>query len=227
MVFKGRDMKYLFGLSISVITYFQCYAQNEVLNAMIELDKRMTNYEILKKDTLFFQTGEIEKIRYYDSTSKIRKSITYYKTGNLKEVFNVNSNHQLDGLLLEMYENGIIENFGVYVDNTGFSYRYYENGRIKKYSQSKDSYLINYEVSFCSEGELYSEIFYDSTGYSVTGYHCNGNLRARGRNESAYIQQDGKWEYWNEKGILIKEEFWEKGILKETKEYDDEGNLKK
>ena len=33
------------------------------------------------------------------------------------------------------------------------------------------------------------------------------------------------WKYWNKEGKLIKEEFWEKGVLKETKEYDKEGNL--
>jgi len=32
-------------------------------------------------------------------------------------------------------------------------------------------------------------------------------------------QKDGEWKYWNKEGELIKEEIWDKGVLKETKEY--------
>lgn len=214
-------------LSIVILmSYTYCFAQNDVAKAMLELDKRMTDYEISKIDTEYFETSQLHhKLFYYDTNNKLRKTVVFYKSGAFQRITNRNTKDESDGLYLEFYENGALKHYGIYINDTGFSYSYYEDGRIKKYSQSKDSYLINYEVSFCSEGELYTEIFYDSTGYSVTGYHCNGNLRVRGRNESDYIKKIGKWEYWNEKGILIKEEFWEKGVLKETKEYDEEGNL--
>lgn len=64
-------------------------------------------------------------------------------------------------------------------------------------------------------------------------YYQNGNLNVKGKYKSikkryckgVCSRPVGKWKYWNEKGVLIKEEIWRKGILKETKEYDEEGNL--
>lgn len=210
-------MKY-FNLFLLILSNSLVYSQNDMTKVMIELDSRTTKYEVLKIDTLFSVSGEVRKIRYYNPLNKIRKSISFYLGGNIKGIFNVNAQHQLDGLSLDFYENGAIKHYGVYVDDTGFSYDYYKDGRIKKYSQSKDNYLVGYESSFCSEGELYLEIFHDSLDYTQKGYHCNGKLRFKGRIINNELKE-GKWEYWNNEGVLIKEETWGKGELIETKEY--------
>ncbi len=212
--------KHLFIISFLLLLGSYGFGQSDMSKAMIDMDSRLTTYEIIKTDTTFSESGKMKKVRYYNPINKIRKTILYYENGTIKEIFNVNEKHQLDGILLEIYENGKIKHYGIYNNGVGFSYDYYEDGRIKIYSQSKDTYTIGYKATFCSEGELYSETFYDSTGYSFTGYHCNGNLRVKGRNETDYINKVGKWEYWNKEAVLIKTEHWEKGKLIKEEEIE-------
>lgn len=196
------------------------FGQSDMAKAMIDMDSRITTYDISKIDTQFYESNEIQKLFYYDTDNKLRKTSTFYISGKIKGILNRDQEDRLDGLTLSIYESGSLKSYGMYNKGIGFSYQYYEDGRIKIYSQSKDTYLCGYRVSFCSEGELYSETFYDSTGYTETGYYCNGNLRIRGRNKTDYINKVGKWEYWNEEGKLIKIEHWEEGKLIKEEEIE-------
>ncbi len=211
-------LKYWMSLILALSMTPSVYGQNDISKAMVEMDSRLTDYTISRTDTQFYETKELHKLFYYDSDSILRKTASFYRSGKKKRLLNRDQEDRLDGLTLTIYESGSLKSYGMYNKGVGFSYQYYEDGRIKIYSQSKDTYLIGYRATFCSEGELYSETFYDSTGYSVLGYHCNGNLRVKGRNDTAYINKIGKWEYWNEEGKLIKVEFWEDGqLIKEEK----------
>jgi len=218
-----RDIKYLLILLICNFFILFGYAQNDVAKAMIEMDKRMTTYQVLKIDTEFYNTKEIHKLFYFDNDKKLRKTINYYKSGLLKSIFNRNKKSHIDGLSLAFYETGSLESYGFYNNGVGFSYDYYEDGRIKTYSQSKDTYLTGYEASFCDDESLYYETFHDSLDYMQKGYYCNHKLRIKGRLLNG--KEEGKWQYWDEDGNLIKEETYDKGKLLKTKEYDEQGIL--
>jgi antitoxin component YwqK of YwqJK toxin-antitoxin module len=216
-------MKKIISLVFVVSLTTPIIGQNVVANAMIEMDKRLTNYEILKVDTEYYATAEAHKLFYYDIDGNLRKTIELYKMGQFKSIFNRNKDSHSDGLSLDFYKNGTIKSYGISNDRTGFSYQYYESGRIKKYSQSRGTYYTGYSSSYCSEGELYSEIFYDSLDYVKRGFHCNGSLRFKGRiinNEG----KEGKWEYWNKDSFLIKEQEWEKGKLIKEEEFESPPN---
>ena len=224
-------MKNLLILSILVCFSITSYSQSEVAKAMIEMDKRMSNYVVSKIDTQFYETGEIFKLFYYDTTSSLRKTIVFTGSGRLKRIVNRNKKDELDGLLLELFESGEIKSFSIYNNRTGIGYEYYENGRIKSYYQRKDTYPIGYAATFCSGGSLYYEAFNDSTDYIQEAYHCDGSLRFKGRmlNEEEEglwgyrilnQRKDGVWKYWDEEGNLIEEEHWDKGELIERKEFE-------
>lgn len=70
----------------------------------------------------------------------------------------------------------------------------------------------------------------DKDGLYVSKYP-NGSIESkgafithRGWRKKAY--KDGIWKYYNENGTLKSEELYKKGLLIETKEYDENGNLK-
>jgi antitoxin component YwqK of YwqJK toxin-antitoxin module len=193
------------------------YSQDIISTAMLEIDERLKNYVVTKVDSEFFETNELEKLFYYDQSDNLRKTKTFYKSGELQSITNRNASDDLDGVSLGFFESGKLESFAMYNEGVGFAYAYYESGRIKTFSQSKNTYLFRYESSYCSDGALYSETFYDSTGYSVKGFHCNGNLRIQGRNDTDYIKKIGEWKFWNENGELIRIEYWNEGKLENTK----------
>jgi len=225
-------MRNVLSLSIAMCFSAMVHGQHEIAKAMIEMDKRMTNYDVFKVDTQYYDTGQPHKLFYYDTTNALRKTTIFSDSGNLKTIVNRNKKDELDGMLLSLYETGELKSFSIYNNNTGFSYTYYKNGRIKIYSQSKDTYPIGYEATFCSEGSLYYEAFHDSADYIQEAYHCNGDLRFKGRmlneEEEGMLgyrilnqRKDGIWKYWDEDGNLIEEEHWEKGELIERKVFED------
>ena len=62
-------------ITIIFLMSLSAFGQSDMSNAMIEMDKRITTYEIIKTDTTFFDSGKKEKVRYYNPINKIRKTI--------------------------------------------------------------------------------------------------------------------------------------------------------
>jgi len=210
-------MKYSI-IIVFVLIYLKGFSQNEISKAMIEFDKQISSYNVSKIDTEYFEKKTIKNIFYYDAESVNRKVISYYETGELESIFNRNEHGNMNGLILEFFKSSKLKSHSVFNNGIGITYDYYKDGRIKNYYQSSEIGYTGYSSSYCSEGELYSEIFHDSLDYIQEGYHCNGNLRFKGRIINNELKE-GKWEYWNKEGVLIKEETWDKGELIDTKEH--------
>ncbi len=192
--------------------------QESKLTPLLYLDEVLSDFEILKVDTEFYNSGVINKLFYYDINSTLRKTKTYFKTGELSSISNWNDKKDKSGISLGLYQNGMLEYFGLFNSGVGFSFGYYIDGKIKYQSQTKDNKYIGYYASYCSEGQLYEELFYDSLYYTQKGYHCNGKIRFEGDiiNNST---KTSTWKYYSEQGKLIKEEEWNMGKLISTKEY--------
>lgn len=151
----------------------------------------------------------------------VTNSYNYYPDGKLYEIEN-----RLDGKkigdYISFYPNNQIKLKGTYQDDyrVGLWRKYYENGTFKsegKYVKGKDiviwnleldkAYKINEKGDTLDSFPEYSdwkktEEKYDEKGFPIYLWH-----------------KDGVWKYWNDNGVLIREEIWEKGVLKENKEY--------
>lgn len=193
--------------------------QNQISKTLLEGEKLMTNFIVLKVDTEYYENGNIKDLFYFDMQHNNRKVVSYYNTGELKSILNRNENEKLDGLIIGFFKSSKLESYSFFVNGIGITFDFYEDGRLKQQYQSDTIGFMGYYSSYCSEGELYSEVFYDSLDYVQKGYHCNGKMRFQGRilNNNT---KEGKWEYWNKEGELIKKEYWEKGELIKEEEFD-------
>ena len=130
-----------------------------------------------------------------------------------------------------------------------FNYHYWRNGKLKQLivykCQSEDEYKNTwwYHERFCKNGQA---LFKGPTPNQLQkkhyiNYYCNGNkqlefdhigIGAEGKMTSwhengklqceSHFKDDkriGTWRYWNVEGRLIKEEVYERDVLKKTMQY--------
>ena len=100
---------------------------------------------------------------------------------------------------------------------------YCENEQLISLVNNKDKESVSY---YCNG--VIAEKFSYCDGWlfvcgEYTSYYKNKTTKEMGNYEQGI--KVGLWKYYSEKNKLMKEEIWDKGVLKETKEYDDEGNL--
>lgn len=229
-------MKRIF-LLYSIIISFNVSSQNEVSKAMIEISDRLVDYEVSRVDTEYFDNRSIEKLFYYDNKSIHRRTITFFSGGQIQSITNFDIEGFSDGVNLEFHENGLLKYYTVENNGTGISIEYYKDGRIKRHNQIKNTHYIGYSSSYCSEGELYSEMFYDSLSYIQEGYHCNSRLRYQGRINNIKTYPDGfyenkevaigEWKFWNKEGNLTNSFFFNEGEIIEVHFFDESGKLMK
>jgi len=58
----------------------------------------------------------------------------------------------------------------------------------------------------------------------IQTFHDNGVLESQG--ELSLNIKEGKWKYWNDNGVFIKEEFYSKGMLLQVDDYEDNNRVK-
>lgn len=158
------------------------------------------NYIMISKriliDSAFFKSINIDKEIYY-----ISKKL-YYFNWSLKEEYCENESFLVEGNRISYYENGVIKDFytcrngnrvGAYIE-------FHDNGEKKTLGEyTLPDTTPNYYTTFTS----------DTTIDSSTG-----EIRIMQGYTMHFIdKKNGKWYYWNDKGILIKSELWDKGTL--------------
>lgn len=184
--------------------YYQLYFDNKIRN--ITYLKSKDSIIVKEGINAYFTNGNLEMLFFYMNDKLNGDAYVYYPSLSIKKKrFYVNDT--LQGTATDYYENGIVESIGNIVDGakSGIWVSYYSDGIIK--SEGKYTVINTDEVN--EEGlNKILQVFFDN-------WITLNSLEVK----------DGKWKYFSENGKLLKEEFWEKGILKETKEYDEEGNL--
>jgi antitoxin component YwqK of YwqJK toxin-antitoxin module len=157
-------------------------------------------------------------------------STMYYESGNVESIL-------LDDrktFAMGFYENGKMKSFTKYIMdsikcgiNKPFEEtEWYENGQLKSKciyncgkQQCKEFYndtTLGREVTIID-----MELFYVG---KYTEWHKNGKLQLKGQYKDGNTQSEaniktGVWSYYNEKGILVKEEYYENNKLIKTNEY--------
>lgn len=170
--------------------------------------------ELTTEGHTYYQNRRVASYSYLLRNRKT-KIFGYDVKGNLRSIREF-YNFQNDGKYISFYSNNQTKSEGIY--KVGYKEGewkyYYSNGNLKsrgKYVKGKDivlwdlktmqAYKINEQGDTLAPEPAYSnwnetEGFYGDIGFPIYLWF-----------------KDGKWEYWDEKGILIKEEFYEKGKL--------------
>lgn len=166
---------------------------------------------LIKPD--YSMIGEGEYISYYPNgelhskgfnKNNLREGVwsIWYYSGKLGNKLNYKQN-KLDGLFITYYENGQIMFIGNYKEDAqiGLWKEYYEKGNLK----SEGNYCEDIAPVFLN---------YDNIDSLIIEYP---NLI----DDKIFLNytldfKSGKWCYYNEEGKIIREEFYQKGKLKET-----------
>jgi uncharacterized protein len=190
------------------LSVFSVYSQ--VIDSVMFSEASKIDFFIGKIDTSFYGDNKIEKIFIYDSLQRRRKVISYYKYGQIESIYNFLGD-DLDGVSVSFYETGALRSYSLYKNDKGFCFEYYEAGRLKEHYQAISGTYVGYRATYCSNGVLYQETFYNKPNYLSKGYHCDGSLRFEGN--IVDFKEDGVWKYYNEKGKVIKKANYKNGLV--------------
>lgn len=179
-------------------------------------------------DTSFYPDGQIYILTRKTNGKKDGKQEWFDKSGNFWKIFKY-QNDSLTGAWIEYYTDvGTAKFYGIYNRNipTGEWFEYYKNGKIKSRGNYCDKEIVNL-INDSSGARIevrdaewklkqttsYSQELYDSL-MSTYGYDGKFIVYPFER----YIK-DGIWKYYDEQGNLTREETYECGQLKITKNY--------
>lgn len=155
----------------------------------------------------FFDSTAIKDI--YIKNNAMSYSVEYYKNQKVKKTYlyypNTKESHEYF-----FYENGTLEVYKRKIDNNyiaGDTIIYYNpNSTIKEIQAFEDSYncgVIAYE----------NNMIYEKGFYIITESEIESGVFGYG------LFKNKTWQYFNEDGKLIKEEFYENGNLIRSEEY--------
>jgi len=210
----NEDKSYEFGLiengkrkgkwivkGIFVFSYHKYYNNDTVLVEIYEKKFKLSERFYL----LVTDTGEIKHGNYdvfsYSGYLSSRCNFNYGKLTQ-KKIFNNDSTIE------------IIENYKLNNDTIEFI-EYFKNGKIKEKGLClNNNGRIGEWIMYYENGNIYAKGFYNGYNYILVNYD-NG---ATGGVPNHL--KHGMWEYWNEKGVLIKKEKYCKGKLCKIKIID-------
>ncbi|MBV9962267.1 MAG: hypothetical protein JO072_08475 [Parafilimonas sp.] len=190
--------------SIFIIFYIQLNAQHyerfydyrwqpcESINARFysELDKKDSLWE--RKDYFIHEQSLQMKGTYTDTSCKVAEgTFAYYYSNKSLQHYGNYKNGKKDGLWLDFYPGGMIEDSVTYIsgNKTGTSYAWHSNG-------------------YLADSAVWNE---DGSGVEVTWFD-NGNPASAGRYSAGY-KQNGKWQYFHKNGRLSSLEVYNNGVL--------------
>jgi antitoxin component YwqK of YwqJK toxin-antitoxin module len=195
-------------------------------------------------DPEYYPNGDIMKRSVFDSTSQKWKITEYYIGGAMaserfaeknglvftddfivfytdgKPVYKTYyKNGLLTGAFIQYYQNGKICKQGEYYNffKTGVWTEYYENGKKK----NEGKYLMSAKDSTIKEPRyLKDRILMDTIIYPDVVIFDNFNDSNAVRKDillSIPTLKDGVWQYWDERGDLLREENYTAGVLHRRK----------
>ena len=163
---------------------------------------------ILVSFNSFGQTSKIYDYKYVDSgvimTTKISDSVTYYDTGQIKEIVGVLDGNK-QGLEIGFYKSGKLEYHIYYIDNViqGKGVLYYENGKIKREDNFKNGKQHGITKIYNEIGLNYENTYNMGViqGYSKYYFSKTGQLQSEGNIKNG--KRIGTWKVYDEEGNII------------------------
>lgn len=203
---------------IKVVSFFE---SGSVMHEVTAFENRTIGIE-----KTFFENGKLSTIRKYQLNSRgkpIKRNHKNYFSDDffingIKATYkDFNCIVETSILQEEFYENGEKQQEILYDKSKDYLkiVRYNIHGKIESINPISFNFLTNTELFNLITNKINCDI-----GKSIILDVLTGNS-----NKIPCWFYNGVSKYYSETGVLIKEEFWVRGILKETKEYDEEGNL--
>jgi antitoxin component YwqK of YwqJK toxin-antitoxin module len=125
------------------------------------------------------------------------------------------------------YPDGKIKSEITYIDDQPLKWTdYYPNGNPEYYEENNKTfeYYIK-QISYYENGAPKKSLELNNKKkleYTETEYYPNGKIKAQGMvifNRAVYdYQRKGKWLYYDENGVPVKEEFYANGVLEKEKD---------
>ncbi len=175
----------------------------------------------------FVEGKEIERIYYYPNGEIMSKTYSYpigltivwYENGALQQ-FNFIKNGEIDGELKVWYKNGMLRSITTYKNGVkeGVSKSWHTNGKLAWESFFCNNRQCGDTKSWFPSGILADENISNGKGEenSIREYHPNGVLF---KQRILISSLDWVWKIYDTNGKLVQEEFFESGVLKDTKKY--------
>lgn len=187
------------------------------------------NYKEDKKEgeyKNFYENGNLEEEGQYKEDSLEGVLKTYSAIGVLTAEIEVKNNKK-DGFTKFYHLNGNLKKECNYVDNKleGTYTQYYIDGKsVQEKSFYEKNKKIDYYISFYKNGD--TNIFYTIDQNKIHGNYYEYGVNKNLLKESKYNHGDieSSIEYYNN-GLLSEENIYENGELKQSKNYDYEGNV--
>ena len=172
----------------------------------------------------YYPNGKLLHRGYY-SEGQLKIYKNYYPDGRLERSYRTLDNYRSS--VEKYYSNGILKSRVLYKEGYVLKWEdYYTSGKLEyleEFHKSLDYYLV--KKSFYENGQLESllELNPKKMTYISQEYFENGILKEEGKiifNTTMYdYEKLGKWVIFDQNGKLLKEEFYEKGVLSKEKKY--------
>ena len=187
---------------------------------------RETNYlrgQLNGKDEKWYTDGKKKALTYYYKGNRSSPIITWYDSGEIQSVYDLDEKSN-KGSIITWYKNGNIqqETFAIDSSKNGFAENeYYENGMIKRIeiaNQGKQEYTTYYNNGQIAWDGMIVDAIWSQVGHWQEWYEDGTPKREYYFNDSISNQKEGIWKWWDEKGNLIKQEYYKGGIMIEEKQ---------
>lgn len=159
-------------------------------------------------DTLILDSSYIVINRYILMEGKAEYSEVneYYLSDEIKNKYFSQNRLVKYGIYFAYYKSGNVKEVSNYFNDRKIDdeYNYYENGQMLSWGKYISLLADTSIVLKCDTIYKVDEIF----GEKIALVTCN-----------TISKKVGKWQYWNEKGKLIKEEYYKDGELIQVKNY--------
>jgi len=169
---------------------------------------------------VYDENGKKRRLAIYRGGIRVGKHLEWYATGELgsetiweTDLYFNSKSYFKSGKILATAVNGNRDN-AVYTS-------YYENGKV----ESVTDYSAHIQKTYYDNGQVKTDK--SDTKKTYTEWHRNGKVKLTGSLEEGAWGRIGKWSYYDEKGKLIRELFYEannigwygvdKGFSKEIK----------
>ena len=142
----------------------------------------------------FFKRINANNSLYYNNVK------VYYLNGALKEEYCLNKSF-VEGNDISYYENGVIKEFYTCRNGNRFGayIEFHDNGEKKTLGE----YILPDSTPN----------YYETVAIDTIDDKMNGEVISKTSTMHFNDKKNGIWHYWNEKGVLIKSELWDKGTL--------------
>ena len=226
-MFNLRQINFV--LLIVILTTYNLYAQDLKLDCDYKIEKvgerkyktQVNNFDSLQTGEtcflswmntgtgkpdgellVFDEKGRKRRLAVYKSGIRVGTHYEWYETGELYDttIWETNMFFNSKGY----YKSGKIKHTATNGNRESAVYTsYYENGQI----ESITDYSAHIEKTYYENGQIKTDI--SDTKKTYTEWYSNGKIKLTGALDEGGFTRIGKWSYYDDKGKLIRELFYE------------------